>query len=111
MTDSLYVFVSGIGFALGALAMGLWVMLGIYWWRTRTNSSRIAMVWLSASIVASQSIRLWTQLTHLGDGGFPTEDWIRLGVNLSFAALAYYMFKHQVGAKSQDFKDNFEDES
>lgn len=98
MTDPGFgTFLSGIGFTLGAIALGLWAMLAVYWYRQRTGASRIALVWLAALIMLSTGFRVWLQLQAYGEDIVTWQEVLRSAINVGYVALGYYMFKNKVG--------------
>lgn len=103
-TQDFYTFVGGIGFTLGAVATGLWIMLGVYWWKNRTNATRTALVSMAVLIVVGTGFRVFIQLQSYESEVFGWEEWLRTAINVGWVALGIFMFRHQIGAKDQDFR-------
>lgn len=97
-SEAFYHFAGGISFAVVALAAGMWMMLATFWWRNLTGVRRIAFLWLAATILSGMLFRLSLQLGNFETHEFPVEEWIRLGLNVSYACVAVYMLKNKIGA-------------
>ena len=83
-----------IGFSIGALALGLWAVLGVYWLTNYRGLFRIALVWMALHVIGTTGIRVQQQISHWESETFGWIDWVRLFLNISLVGLGLFLAKY-----------------
>jgi len=91
-----------INFAISALGLGVWFVLGIHWLRAARGKTRLLLLWIGLNVMASLGIRMYQQLRLYEAEGFPLVDLFRMGLNVSSLALAIYLARKWSGAFDQE---------
>lgn len=84
-----------VGFSIGALAMGVWIILGYNWWRNTTGVLRVALLWLTLYVVASLGMRLFVQTENFSEEEYePILSPARFILNIAVLGLGLYLAKN-----------------
>lgn len=84
-----------ISFSIGALATGLWAVLGYNWFHRTTGPLRVALIWTASYVVGNLGVRVYIQLENFNSEEYDV--WltpIRLLLNIAILALGLYLAKN-----------------
>lgn len=85
---------ANIGFGVGALALGLWAVLGVYWLFKATGVLKIVFTWFAFNVVGTLLFRLASQIENYHQDTYPAIDGFRLFFNMSTLLLGLYLAYH-----------------
>lgn len=83
-----------IGFTVGALSAGLWLVLGLFWIKRTRGVLRVALIWIAFNTVGTLAFRIFAQIDNYEAGAFPAIDGFRLFFNVSIFFLGLYLAKN-----------------
>lgn len=84
-----------LSFSLGALALGVWILLGIYWYRKTTGVLKVSLIWLSLYMSGTLGLRIYMQVYNYNNEAFDALlTPIRMVLNIAVLGLGLYLARY-----------------